>query len=228
MRGTQETWVWSLGGEIPWRRRWQPSPVFLPGESNGQRSLAGYRPRGRKEVDMTERLPPLPVLRSPFQNWVSGQGTLSTGKNWMPQVPQCIQQATRPSLASSSSCHKPRCLSLSPRQQSTLHLYSASCPKSGSPNADSYLRSESAPVHSAWMWHPGSWYPEETSKPLLLPSCQALQLRLPLPFPRDHARWRAHAVFDHLSVFSIIYVILFFSAVQGCVSKHECQKHHHE
>ena len=29
----QETYVWSLGGKIPWRRAWQPSPVFLPGES---------------------------------------------------------------------------------------------------------------------------------------------------------------------------------------------------
>ena len=38
----------------PWRRAWQPIPVFLPGESHGQRSLAGYSPRGRKEWDMTE------------------------------------------------------------------------------------------------------------------------------------------------------------------------------
>ena len=34
-------------GKIPWRRAWQPTPVFLPGESCGQRSLAGYSPRGR-------------------------------------------------------------------------------------------------------------------------------------------------------------------------------------
>ena len=39
-----------------WRRKWQPSPVFLPGESHGQRSLVGYSARGRKESDMTERL----------------------------------------------------------------------------------------------------------------------------------------------------------------------------
>ena len=31
-------------GKIPWRRTWQPTPVFLPGESLGQRSLAGYSP----------------------------------------------------------------------------------------------------------------------------------------------------------------------------------------
>jgi len=31
-------------GEIPWRRKWQPIPVFLPGEFHGQRSLVGYSP----------------------------------------------------------------------------------------------------------------------------------------------------------------------------------------
>ena len=40
--------------KIPWRRARQPTPVFLPGESHGQRSLLGYSPRGRKESDTTE------------------------------------------------------------------------------------------------------------------------------------------------------------------------------
>ena len=43
-------------GRFPWRRVWQPTPVSLPGESHGQRSLAGYSPWGHKELDMTERL----------------------------------------------------------------------------------------------------------------------------------------------------------------------------
>ena len=43
-------------GKIPWRRAWQPTPVFLPGESHVQRSLAGYGPWGGTESDMTERL----------------------------------------------------------------------------------------------------------------------------------------------------------------------------
>ena len=47
-----DPWV----GKIPWRRKWQPTPVLLPGESHGQRSLAGYSPWGRKESDPTERL----------------------------------------------------------------------------------------------------------------------------------------------------------------------------
>ena len=41
-------------GKIPWRRKWQPTPVFLPGESHGQRSLGGYSPQDSKELDMTE------------------------------------------------------------------------------------------------------------------------------------------------------------------------------
>ena len=40
--------------EIIWRRKWQPTPVFLPGESHGQRSLVGYSLRGLKELNMTE------------------------------------------------------------------------------------------------------------------------------------------------------------------------------
>ena len=43
-------------GRISCRRKWQPSPVFLPGKSHGQRSLVGYSPSGRKESDATERL----------------------------------------------------------------------------------------------------------------------------------------------------------------------------
>ena len=44
------------GGKIPWRRKWQPTPVFLPGKSHGWRSLVGYSSRGCKESDTTERL----------------------------------------------------------------------------------------------------------------------------------------------------------------------------
>ena len=45
-----DPWV----GKIPWRRTWPPTPVFLPGESHGQRSLADYSPGGHTEVDMAE------------------------------------------------------------------------------------------------------------------------------------------------------------------------------
>ena len=43
-------------GKMPWRRKWQSTPAFLPGKSHGQRSLAGYSPCGCKESDTTERL----------------------------------------------------------------------------------------------------------------------------------------------------------------------------
>jgi len=47
-------WVRSWVRKIPWRREWQSTPVFLPGESHGQRSLEVYTPWGCKESDMTE------------------------------------------------------------------------------------------------------------------------------------------------------------------------------
>ena len=50
----QETWVRSLAGKILCRREWQRAPVFLPGESYGQRSPVGYNPQGFKELDTTE------------------------------------------------------------------------------------------------------------------------------------------------------------------------------
>jgi len=40
--------------KIPWRRKWQPTPVFLPGESHEQRSLVGYSPQGCKELATTK------------------------------------------------------------------------------------------------------------------------------------------------------------------------------
>ena len=74
-----------------WRRKWQPTPVFLPGESHGQRSLAGYSPRGCKESDMTEHphthCPHVcrPIYLSAymcvwFPRWLSGkQSTCNAG-----------------------------------------------------------------------------------------------------------------------------------------------------
>ena len=43
-------------GKIPWRREWQPSPIFLPGKFHGQRSLVSFSPWSCKEWDMTEQL----------------------------------------------------------------------------------------------------------------------------------------------------------------------------
>ena len=63
LRGRESTWQsrrheldpWV--GKIPWRRKWQPTPVFLPGKFHGQRSLAGYTVHGvAKELDTTQQL----------------------------------------------------------------------------------------------------------------------------------------------------------------------------
>ena len=50
----QETWVWSLSQKDPLEKKWQPTPVLLPENSYGQRTLVGYSPWGHKELDMTE------------------------------------------------------------------------------------------------------------------------------------------------------------------------------
>ena len=52
----QETQVPSWVRKIPWRREWQLTPVLLPGEFHGQRSLVGFTPWGSKELDMTGQL----------------------------------------------------------------------------------------------------------------------------------------------------------------------------
>ena len=46
----QETWFDPWVQKIPWRRKWQPTPVFLPGKFQGQKSLAGHSPWGCKEL----------------------------------------------------------------------------------------------------------------------------------------------------------------------------------
>ena len=56
MQEMQETCVIPGVRKIPWRREWQPTPVFLLEKSQGQRSLAGYSLWGHKELDTTEQL----------------------------------------------------------------------------------------------------------------------------------------------------------------------------
>ena len=48
--------ILELGRSLEKRMAWQPTPVFLPGEFHGQRSLAGYSPQDYKESDTTEQL----------------------------------------------------------------------------------------------------------------------------------------------------------------------------
>ena len=67
---------WS--GKIPWRRKWPPTPELLPGESHGQRSLAGYSPWGSKELAMTEQLSMMSLVSQ--KGWKKNFFNLSPSK----------------------------------------------------------------------------------------------------------------------------------------------------
>ena len=75
----EETQVQSL--KIPWRREWLSTPVFLPGESPGQRSLVGYSPWGCKESDTTARLSPFLPRPEPLLT----VGTHSSAPSFFPR-----------------------------------------------------------------------------------------------------------------------------------------------
>ena len=62
--------------KIPWRRKWQSTLVFLPGEFHGQRSLMGYTPQGHKELNTTEWLIHLAEKPSVFHHLVIHASTL--------------------------------------------------------------------------------------------------------------------------------------------------------
>ena len=64
----QETWFNPWLRKIPWRRKWQPTPVSLPGEARGQRSLVGYSPWGHKS-----------------RTWLSNWTTTLEGNAWLPR-----------------------------------------------------------------------------------------------------------------------------------------------
>ena len=77
MQEMEETHVPSLHQEDPWSKKQQSIPVFLPGESHGQTSLAGYNPWGHKESDTTEQLHfHFHSLLSKFDNWEAESGIL--------------------------------------------------------------------------------------------------------------------------------------------------------
>ena len=67
MRCGFNPWV----GKSPWKRKWQPTPVFLHGESHGQRSLVGYSPWGCKELDTTEHTHTICLLIFLIYEWLS-------------------------------------------------------------------------------------------------------------------------------------------------------------
>ena len=74
-------------GRSPGRREWQPIPVFLPGQSHGQRILVGYSPLGHKESDTTEQLTHkfiksgVLLIRNHHKQWVSEYWTIAPRRN---------------------------------------------------------------------------------------------------------------------------------------------------
>ena len=75
-------------GKIPWSRKWQPTPVCLPGESHGQRSLVGYSSWGCKESDMTERLTLIHTVRTQHNPDTSSRELSYVGQDhqWHPST----------------------------------------------------------------------------------------------------------------------------------------------
>ena len=132
----------SWAGKIPWRRAWQPTPAFLPGESHGQRSLTGYSTEGRTESDTTEVTACLRATDGAFLGGTSGKepicrcrrhkrlgpGPWCGGQEWhwtgnplqysCPQTPmdRGTWQATVHSITQSQTQLKRRKLMISPPQ----------------------------------------------------------------------------------------------------------------
>ena len=75
--------------KIPWGRKWQPPPVFLPGKFHGQRSLAGYSPWGHKVSGTTELLSTLRFNQNgPAKSWPMDFGLCIEWKmNWTIRSP---------------------------------------------------------------------------------------------------------------------------------------------
>ena len=104
----------SLFTFMRWRRKWQSTPVRLPGKSHGQRSLVGYSPWGHKESDMTERLHfhfSLSCIEEgngkPLQ--CSCQENPRDGGAWWAAVCRVAQSRTRLKRLSSSSSMGGKC-----------------------------------------------------------------------------------------------------------------------
>ena len=127
----QETQVWSLG----WDDQWQPTPVFLPGESHGQRSLTGYSPQGHRKSDMTERLtlllhfPSLHGVSHTLSLWL-GIATLWGRLSYSVRTESVRQLWGYPEVTCKQCSHlEPRCTWTQgrPRRAGGCHSESGSC-----------------------------------------------------------------------------------------------------
>ena len=71
--------------KIPWSRRWQPTPVFLPGKFHGERSLEGYSPRGHKRVGHIWALTHIIMFKDPSQQ-MPDDLQMSLSEHWLMDV----------------------------------------------------------------------------------------------------------------------------------------------
>ena len=89
-------------GKIPWRRKWQTTPVFLPGESHRQRSLVGYSPWGCNHSDMTEhtgtssRTKDFTYVEQVENHSIRGQGTSMCPTGTLITWAECFSPACPP------------------------------------------------------------------------------------------------------------------------------------
>ena len=108
MQKMQETRVPSWLGKIPWSRKWQPTPVFLPGESHRQRSPMGYSPPGHIVLDTTEHtythsISPLYFINKHGDScsWVTNTETRKTSVPFSSVTQSC------PTLCDLMDCSRP-------------------------------------------------------------------------------------------------------------------------
>ena len=79
---------------VPWRRKWQPIPVFLPGKSRGQRSLVGYNPWGHKKPDTSQRLNNNNIGINKSQSCYKALQYDSCSQKWV--YPECLMWLCEP------------------------------------------------------------------------------------------------------------------------------------
>ena len=128
----QEMWVQSLGWADPWRRKWQPTPVFLPGRSQGQRSLEGYSLWGYKSVRYDLETQSVQFSRSVMSDSLQPHES----QHARPPCPSPTPRVHSDSRPSSQWCH--------PAISSSVVPFS-SCPQS-------LPASESVPMSQLFAW----------------------------------------------------------------------------
>ena len=94
--------------KIPWRRKWQPTPVFLPGESHGQRSLVAYSPWGRRVGhDWATILTYLPYLKRSLEVKILGDKLLNVWKVTFSSNRGCTPHPPHPQTDCKTDCFTP-------------------------------------------------------------------------------------------------------------------------